>query len=66
LLIIKNQIKDSSPLCGYFGNKQNQDNSIPPAAPVISNFKNNMIINTGFMIGTAGSDASSVEVSLDK
>ena len=65
LLIIKNQIKDSSPLCGYFGNKQNQDNSVPPAAPVISNFKNNMIINTGFMIGTAGSDASSVEVSLD-
>ena len=24
-----------------------------------------MIINTGFMIGTAGSDANSVEVSLD-
>ena len=33
--------------------------------PVISNLRDKGIVNTGFMIGTAGSNTSSVEVSLD-
>lgn len=34
-------------------------------APVISNLKNNSIVETGFLIGTAPTGTSSVEVSLD-
>jgi hypothetical protein len=33
--------------------------------PIISNLVNNSNLQTGFMIGTAGADATSVEVSLD-
>jgi|JI10StandDraft_1071094.scaffolds.fasta_scaffold80900_1 hypothetical protein len=33
--------------------------------PVISNLRDKGIVNTGFMIGTAGTNTSSVEVSLD-
>ncbi|HNL75830.1 MAG TPA: hypothetical protein PKH22_25805, partial [Leptospiraceae bacterium] len=34
-------------------------------APVLSNLKNNSIVETGFLIGTAPAGTSSVEISLD-
>lgn len=37
----------------------------PVSLPLISNLRDKGIVNTGFIIGTAGTDAVSVEVSLD-
>ncbi len=56
-LIVKEILADNSPLCGF--------SILIANSAAITNIRDKSIVNTGFLIGTAGTEAKAVEISID-